>query len=132
MQEPDVEGHVLEPALRKDVIGMVMAVDEAGDQQLALGIDETGVGRFPLSRFGDPNFAVPNLAGWGHRGDAVALNDDVPRRRLMDVKVAIKYAGAADQCHRIGGAERSPCHRFKACRSVRLDRDSPFGFARQE
>ena len=83
-----------------------MAVDKAGDQQLALGIDETGVGRFPLGRFGDPNFAVANLAGRVHRGNAVALNDDVPRRRLMDVKVAIKYAGAADQCHRIGGAER--------------------------
>ena len=79
MQRPDVERHVLEPALREHVVGMVVRVDEAGDEQLAVAVDDgSAPGRLRSAAVGDLRpCAPPSSSGDAHRCDAVAVDDHV-------------------------------------------------------
>jgi hypothetical protein len=87
MQRPDIEGHILKQALRQHVIGMIMGVDEAGDDELAARLD----------RFGGDTFRFHVLARRRHRGDARTHDQDVADRRIVDIAIMVVDACAADQ-----------------------------------
>ena len=87
VQRPDVEGHLLEQALRQHVMGVIVRVHHAGDDELAPGVDHLDAG---LRR---------------NRGrdalDRFAIDQKVGDRRLMHVAIVIVDAPAADQVTRL-------------------------------
>ena len=80
MQRPDVEGHVLEQAFGEHVVGMVVGIDESGNDELAARFDHL---RFVRNRGAPHDFLLQLavLVGRGHRDDARASDQDVAHRR---------------------------------------------------
>src|SRR5258708_27924559 len=87
MQSPDIEGHVLQEALRQYVVGVIMSVDEAGHYELAARFDDIRDARFHLG------IRVRRR----HRDDPGVFEQDIADRRVVDVAVLGENAGAAGE-----------------------------------
>jgi len=90
------EGHILEKAFGQYVVGMVMGIDEAGNDELAPRFDHP---RFIRDRGAAHDFLLEFavLVRRCHRDDSRAPDKDVAHRGIVDVSIMIIDTAAAYQ-----------------------------------
>jgi hypothetical protein len=88
VQRPDVEGHVLKKAFGQHVIGMVMRVDEPGNDELPARFNHP---RFVRDRGVAHDFLLELaiIVRRGHGDDSRASDKDVAHRGIVDVSIMV-------------------------------------------